>query len=203
MVLLTFMHPLPKHRGAAPIQRSIMNLEKETGISIMKINEKIDEGPVCNAYDIEIKANDNYETLSEKLSSLAAEKILDDIDSIIDGNAKFQKQDDSRATYAKKIKKSESKINWDLPADKILGIINSLYPNPAAWFNYNGERYKVLEAELSDTGGSAGIVLDEFLKVGCANKSINITKIQREGKNPQKIREFMLGSKIKKGSNLN
>ncbi len=194
---------LPKYRGAAPIQRSIMNLEKKTGISIMKINEKLDEGPVCNAYDIEIKANDNYETLSEKLSSLAAEKILDDIDSIIDGNAKFQKQDDSRATYAKKIKKSESKINWDLPADKILGIINSLYPNPAAWFNYNGERYKVLEAELSDTGGSAGIVLDEFLKVGCANKSINITKIQREGKNPQKIREFMLGSKIKKGSNLN
>ncbi len=194
---------LPKYRGAAPIQRSIMNLEKRTGISIMKINEKLDEGPVCNAYDIEIKANDNYETLSEKLSSLAAEKILDDIDSIIDGNAKFQKQDDSRATYAKKIKKSESKINWDLPADKILGIINSLYPNPAAWFNYNGERYKVLEAELSDTGGSAGIVLDEFLKVGCANKSINITKIQREGKNPQKIREFMLGSKIKKGSNLN
>ena len=194
---------LPKYRGAAPIQRSIMNLEKKTGISIMKINEKLDEGPVCNAYDIEIKANDNYEKLSEKLSSLAAEKILDDIDSIIHGNAKFQKQDDSRATYAKKIKKSESKINWDLPADKILGIINGLYPNPAAWFNYNGERYKVLEAELSDTDGSAGIVLDEFLKVGCANKSINITKIQREGKNPQKIGEFMLGSKIKKGSNLN
>ncbi len=90
-----------------------------------------------------------------------------------------------------------------MSADKILGVINGLYPSPAAWFNYNGERYKILEAEVSDTSGEIGVVLDDFLKVGCESKSINIKRIQREGKNPQKVGEFMLGSKIKKGSVLN
>ncbi len=194
---------LPKYRGAAPIQRSIMNLDKKTGISIMKITSKLDAGPVSNIYEIEMKSDYNYEIVSEKLSSLASEKILDEIDNIMEDKVDFKNQDDDKASYAKKIGKSESKINWNMPADKILGVINGLYPSPAAWFNYNGERYKILEAEVSDTSGETGVVLDDFLKVGCESKSINIKRIQREGKNPQKVGEFMLGSKIKKGSILN
>ena len=194
---------LPKYRGAAPIQRSIMNLDKKTGISIMKITSKLDAGPVSNTYEIDMKSDYNYEIVSEKLSSLASEKILDEIDNIMEDKVDFKNQDDDKASYAKKIGKSESKINWNMPADKILGVINGLYPSPAAWFNYNGERYKILEAEVSDTSGETGVVLDDFLKVGCESKSINIKRIQREGKNPQKVGEFMLGSKIKKGSILN
>ncbi len=194
---------LPKYRGAAPIQRSIMNLDKKTGISIMKITSKLDAGPVSNTYEIDMKSDYNYEIVSEKLSSLASEKILDEIDNIMEDKVDFRNQDDDKASYAKKIGKSESKINWNMSADKILGVINGLYPSPAAWFNYNGERYKILEAEVSDTSGETGVVLDDFLKVGCESKSINIKRIQREGKNPQKVGEFMLGSKIKKGSILN
>ena len=194
---------LPKYRGAAPIQRSIMNLDKKTGISIMKITSKLDAGPVSNTYEIDMKSDYNYEIVSEKLSLLASEKILDEIDNIMEDKVNFKKQNDDKASYAKKIGKSESKINWNMPADKILGVINGLYPSPAAWFNYNGERYKILEAEVSDTSGETGVVLDDFLKVGCESKSINIKRIQREGKNPQKVGEFMLGSKIKKGSILN
>ena len=194
---------LPKYRGAAPIQRAIMNLDKKTGISIMKITSKLDAGPVSNTYKIDMKSDYNYEIVSEKLSSLASEIILDEIDNIMEDKVDFKNQDDDKASYAKKIGKSESKINWNMSADKILGIINGLYPSPAAWFNYNGERYKILEAEVSDTSGKTGVVLDDFLKVGCESKSINIKRIQREGKNPQKVGEFMLGSKIKKGSILN
>jgi len=194
---------LPKYRGAAPIQRSIMNLDKKTGISIMKITSKLDAGPVSNTYEIDMKSDYNYEIVSEKLSSLASEKILDEIDNIMEDKVDFRNQDDDKASYAKKIGKSESKINWNMSADKILGVINGLYPSPAAWFNYNGERYKILEAEVSDTSGETGVVLDDFLKVGCESKSINVKRIQREGKNPQKVGEFMLGSKIKKGSILN
>ena len=117
---------LPKWRGAAPIQRSIINLDKETGISIMKISEKLDSGPISNVYKIKIDYNDNAQEISERLSALAAEKILDNVDNILDDKAKFIEQDHSKASYAKKIDKSEGKISWEDEAVKILGKINGL-----------------------------------------------------------------------------
>ena len=194
---------LPKWRGAAPIQRAIMNLDKETGISIMKINKELDSGPICNTYKLSISKEDNTETVSEKLSSLASEKILDNIDNILDEKALFKEQNHNEATYANKILKSEGKIDWKSSAESIIGKINGLYPNPGAWFIFNSERYKVLEAKINSAVGDFGIVLDDYLEVGCGNKSIKILSIQREGKRPQNVNEFMLGSQIKKGSNLN
>ena len=193
---------LPKWRGAAPIQRSIMSLEKKTGISIMKINEDLDTGPICNSYEIDILANDNAETLSVKLSSLASEKILKNIDNIFDEKVKFKDQLHKEATYANKIEKFEGKIDWDNSADKIIGKINGLYPNPGAWFLYKGERYKILKANLGNGTGKAGDILNDHLEICCDNNSIKVLEIQREGKRPQNINEFMLGSKIKKGSNI-
>ena len=194
---------LPKWRGAAPIQRSIMNLDKQTGISIMKINEKLDTGPVCNSYKLDIKNNDNAEIISERLSVLAAEKILDNVDEILENKLEFKEQLHKGATYANKIEKSEGKIDWNNSAESIVGKINGLYPSPGAWFIYNGERYKVLKAEIANGVGKAGAVLDEYLEICCNDKSIKILEIQRQGKRPQNINEFMLGSQIKKGSNLN
>ena len=193
---------LPKWRGAAPIQRSIMNLDKETGISIMKIVEKLDTGPICNSYSLELLENENTESLSNRLSLFAAEKITNNIDDILEDKAVFKKQDNVEATYANKILKSEGKIDWSNSADNIIGKINGLYPNPTAWFIYNGERYKILKAEVSDNKGEVGLVLGDYLEVGCSDKSIKILEIQRQGKLPQKISEFMLGSQIKKGSSL-
>ena len=195
---------LPKWRGAAPIQRSIMNLEKETGISIMRIGEKLDTGPVCNSYKIEIMADDNSETMSEKLSALAAEKILDNIKEILRGKIKFKEQNHNEASYAAKIEKTEGQIEWSETAENIIGKINGLYPSPGAFFTHNGERYKILKASLALGSGDVGEVLDNYLEVSCGNKkSIKVLEIQRQGKRPQNISEFMLGSQIKKGSKLN
>ncbi len=194
---------LPSWRGAAPIQRSIMNLDSETGISIMKMNEELDSGPVSNTYKVKIDKNQNAQEISEKLSSLAAEKILDNVDDILEDKAKFIVQDHSKATYAKKIDKSESQIDWDEDASKIIGKINGLFPSPGASFSYNGERYKILKAEISNGKGQVGEIISNQLEVACNNnQSIKILEIQRQGKRPQKISEFMLGSQIKKGSRL-
>ena len=194
---------LPKWRGAAPIQRSIINLDKQTGITIMKINNKLDSGPIFNSYKIDISNNENAEIISNKLSLLGAEKILDNIDNILDDEIEFKEQNHADATYANKIEKSEGKIDWNNKAENIIGKINGLYPSPGAWFIYKGERYKILKAEISEGKGKPGIILDEYFKVACNNKSIKILEIQRQGKRPQKINEFMLGSQIKVGSNLN
>ena len=194
---------LPKWRGAAPIQRSIMNLDKQTGISIMKIDEKLDSGPVCNSYKLNVMHNDNAKIISDKLSALAAEKFLDNIDEILEDKMEFKEQNHEEATYADKIKKSEGKIDWNNSAENIIGKINGLYPSPGAWFIYNGERYKVLKAEIGNGMGKIGSVLNDYLEISCSNKSLKILEIQREGKRPQNTKEFVLGSQIKKGSNLN
>ncbi len=191
---------LPNWRGAAPIQRSIMNLDTETGVSIMKIAEKLDTGPVCNTYKINLENNLNALEIGEKISSLAADKILENIDDILDDKAKFVEQDHSKATYASKIQKSEGKIDWSEAAQKIIGKINGLYPSPGAFFEHNGERYKILKAEIGNGFGNPGEVISNYLEISCGkNQSIKISEIQRQGKKPQNIGEFMLGSQIKKG----
>ena len=192
---------LPKWRSAAPIQRSIMNLDKQTGISIMKIDEKLDTGPICNSYPLNILENENSESLSERLSLLAAEKILDNIDLILEDKAVFKPQDNTKATFANKILKSETRINWFESAKNIIGKINGFYPN--SFFIYKNERYKVLKAEISSKIGEIGNVLSNNLEIACKEGSIKVLEIQKEGKRPQKINEFMHGSQIKKGSNLN
>ena len=194
---------LPRWRGAAPIQRSIMNLDKETGVSIMKIAEKLDTGPVCNTYKIDLDNNLNAQDIGEKLSLLAAEKILDNIDDILDDKATFIEQDHSKATYASKIQKSEGEIDWTESAKNIIGKINGLYPTPGAFFIYNGERYKILKAEIGNGIGNPGEVISDYLEIVCGkNQSIKIIEIQRQGKKPQNIGEFMLGSQLKKGSKI-
>ena len=192
---------LPKWRGAAPIQRSIMNLDKETGISVMKITEKLDSGPVCNIYKIDLQRNLNASDVADKLSLIAAEKILHNIDDILEDKANFVEQDHSKATYAKKIKKAEGEIDWRNHANKINGKINGLYPVPGAFFIHKGERYKILKAEIGNGIGDPGEVVSDYLEIACGDKqSIKIKEIQRQGKKPQNIGEFMLGSQIKKGS---
>ena len=192
---------LPKWRGAAPIQRSIMNLDKKIGISIMKITEQLDAGAVCNVYKIDLEDNLNANDVSEKLSSIAADKILDNIDNILDDKAEFIEQDHTAATYAPKIQKAEGEINWSDNAKNINGKINGLYPIPGAFFIYKGERYKILKAEIGNGIGKPGEIISDYLEVACNDKqSIKIKEIQRQGKKPQNISEFMLGSQIKKGA---
>ena len=119
----------------------------------------------------------------------------------MDDKSSFVEQDHSKATYAKKIDKLEGKINWNDKALNILGKINGLFPVPGAFFNFNGERYKILKAEIGNGLGEIGEVITDKLEIACGNnQSIKILEIQRQGKKSQKIGEFMLGSQIKKGS---
>ena len=192
---------LPNWRGAAPIQRSIMNLDKEIGVSVMKLKEQLDTGPVCNTYKINLENNLNASDAADKLSLIAAEKILSNIDDIFEDNANFIEQDHSKATYASKIQKAEGEINWSDNAKNINGKINGLYPVPGAFFIYEGERYKILKAEIGNGIGNPGEVVSNYLEVACGDKhSIIVKEIQRQGKRPQNIGEFILGSQIKKGT---
>ena len=194
---------LPKYRGAAPIQRSIINLDQVTGISFMKITEKLDSGPVCNKYELNIDKNDNYVSLSDKLSLLGADKIIENIELILSNNATFIEQKHRDATYARKIDKSEGRINWKEDAATICAKVNGLYPNPGAWFEFNSERFKILKSDISSLQGEPGMVLDEKLTIACGKDSILVNEIQKQGKTAQNIKNFLLGNKIQKGVNLN
>ena len=133
-----------------------------------------------------------------------AEKILEKIDEILEDKIEFKEQDHSKATYASKIEKLEGKINWSEAAENIIGKVNGLYPSPSAFFIYKGERYKILKAEIGNGVGKPGEIVSNYLEVVCGDKqTIKIKEIQRQGKKPQNIGEFMLGSQIKRGSNLN
>ena len=193
---------LPKWRGAAPIQRAIMNGDTKTGISIMKIEEKLDSGPVLLVKELDLDQNATYGEIEKKLSVIGAGVLIESLKKIENGKAKFIDQVHSEATYAKKIDKTETKINWSLPANKVIGHIHGLSPNPGAWFEYVNERFKVLRAKKSSDIGKPGSVLDENLTIGCKSDSIQILEIQLQGKNKQTVREFLLGKKIGKGSIL-
>ena len=193
---------LPKWRGAAPIHRAIMNNEKKTGISFMKIEEKLDSGPYMKQLEIKITEQSTTKQISDELSKLSAENILECLELIEKNLEKFINQDENQATYAKKIDKKESRIDWTKDAKTILAKINGLNPNPGAWFEHKDMRFKIWKAKISDLTGNPGEVLTDNLTIGCNDKSIKIIELQKEGKNKLKAEKFMIGNKILKGEKI-
>jgi len=193
---------LPKWRGAAPIQRAIMNGDKKIGVSIMKIEEKLDSGPILASKEIELDQNATHGEIEKKISVIGANLLIENLKRLKEGNLKFIDQAHSEATYAKKIDKSETKINWSLDATKVLAHIHGLSPNPGAWFEHENERFKVLRANKFLASGNPGTFLDENLTIACKSDSIQILEIQRQGKNKQTTKDFLLGKKISKGTIL-
>ena len=121
------------------------------------------------------------------------------LDDIFKGKAKFIEQNHNFATYAKKIKKSEGKIDWNENAKNIIGKINGLSPNPGAWFDYKKIRYKIWKASIFDKKGTSGTILDSNFIIGCKDQSIKIIEIQREGKNKLLLKNFLLGMNFQIG----
>jgi methionyl-tRNA formyltransferase len=193
---------LPKWRGAAPIQRAIMNLDGETGISIMKIIPKLDAGPILLKSKISISKESNYEELSNQLSKLGSKLILDSLDLIKNKKSKFIDQNDNDATYAKKIEKSESKINWNQEAKSIIAKINALYPNPGSWFELKGSRIKVIKAIEVKANGLAGDIINKDFTIACNKNAIKILDLQKEGKNKISAKEFLKGNNLEVGYNI-
>ncbi len=168
----------------------------------LDVSEITVDSSTVNDGKINITENENAQSLSEKLSTLASHNISDIIDSILDKKINFKPQDHSKTTYAKKIIKSEGLIDWNDTAENIIGKINGLYPYPGGYFLFKGERYKILKAEKYFSKESPGKVLTNDLEISCGTNSIKILEIQREGKKSQKINEFLPGSQIQKGTKL-
>ncbi len=193
---------LPKWRGAAPIQRSIMNLDKETGVSIMKIIPKLDAGPIMIKSKVKITKDTNSEVLSKELSSLGAKLILDGLDLVENNKVKFIEQDETEATYAKKIDKIESKINWSEKAKTVIAKINAFYPKPGSWFEHKGIRLKINKAIEVSANGNPGEIIDNQLTIACGENAIQILDLQKEGKKKMTVSEFLKGNKLEIGSNV-
>ncbi len=194
---------LPRWRGAAPIQRSIMEMDKKTGISIMKIISKLDAGPLMLQKSISIDEKDNFTSLSNKLSKLSSNLILEALSKYEKNQVQFEEQQEKFVTYAKKIDKKESAIDWNQPAKNLIAKINGLNPYPGAWFEHKGARIKIIDAIISSDRGKKGEVLTNDLTVGCLDKSVKIISLQKEGKKIIDTKSFLAGYKISKGEILN
>ena len=194
---------LPKWRGAAPIQRAIMNMDQETGISIMKIIPKLDAGPILMQSKIKITQEINHQELSDKMSKLGAKLILDTIKLIEKNKVNFIDQNEAEVTYAKKIKKTETKINWNDTADKVIAKINAFHPNPGSWFELNGIRIKVIKAREIISKGLPGTILNDKFTIACSKNAVQIIELKKEGKQIMTAEDFLRGNKIKIGFTLN
>ena len=191
---------LPRWRGAAPIQRAIMEGDDETGVCIMKMEEGLDTGPVLSSRKIQIKENDNAKILSERLSLVGSKLIVEVLDAL--SEFKAYSQSAAGVTYARKIEKSETKIDWSLPAKTINRKIRALSPFPGAWTEINGERIKLLASKVINKENEPGMVLDKGFSIACGQKSVEITEAQRPGKSAQKSDVFLRGFRLQKGSKL-
>lgn len=185
---------LPKWRGAAPVQRSIENNDEITGISIMKMNEKLDEGPVLASQEIPITKETNGLNLINQMSLDSCSLLFNTLEKYFLGKIKLHDQDSSLSSYANKINKIESKINWSEKAATIERKIRAFYPYPAMWFDHEGKRYKVLKSKISNQIGKVGEIIDTPLIIACGDQSLEVLEIQAEGKKAVSIDNFVLGN---------
>ena len=194
---------LPRWRGAAPIQRSIMEMDEVTGVTIMKIVTKLDAGPYALQKKVKIEESTTQEELSKRLSEVGAKLIVEFLDMFESRNINFKDQDQSKVTYAKKILKTESEIKWNIRAKNLSAKINGLSPFPGAWFRFKKDRIKILKAKEVELNGKIGEVLNDDLTVGCLKNAIKILRLQKEGRKAISNEQFLAGNSIKKGEFLN
>jgi len=184
---------LPRWRGAAPIQRAIEAGDNESGITIMKVVEKLDAGDMLLKGLVPITAETTGETLHDAMAGLGAELIVKALDNW--QNLHAEPQDERLVTYAAKIDKAESRLDFSMPAEVLERKIRAFNPYPAVYFEYGGERYKILRAKVVDESGEAGAILDGAgrLVIACGDKALEVTEIQRQGKKKMPTEELLRG----------
>jgi len=198
------VHPsaLPRWRGAAPIERTILAGEKTTAVCVMKMDAGIDTGDVFLSEGLQVPEKITAPELREQLATIGGKlliKVLDNID-----NMKPKKQSEEGACYAKKLEKSEGLINWEDDAEQIERMIRAFDPWPGCFFEYKGERIRLLEAEVAPLNEACiqGKVLDNHLSICCGKGILKPTTLQRAGKKPLSIKDFLNGFAIKQGTFL-
>jgi methionyl-tRNA formyltransferase len=189
---------LPRWRGAAPIQRAILAGDEISGVTIMRMDEGLDTGPMLLKRELDIRCKDTGQ-VTEELAKLGASVLVE----WIDNPTPPKPQPSDGATYASKIDKAEARIDWRRPAEEVERQVLAFNPVPGAWFEVNGERVKVLEAALgADASGVPGEVLDNCLSIACGSGYIRPLKVQRAGRGPMTPGELLRGFAIATGTKL-
>jgi len=201
---------LPRWRGAAPIQRAIMAGDTETGVMVMRMGEELDTGPVCLAESMKIGADDTAGELHDTLARVGADLMVRALAALERGSLECTEQHGKDVTYASKLEKSETRIDWTLHASDVHNHIRGLSPFPGAWFELEVqgrlERVKVLRSTLGAGEGAGdgapGEALDDALTIACGSGAVRLTHLQRAGKKPMSGQEFLHGQPIAKGTHL-
>ena len=188
---------LPRWRGAAPIQRAIMAGDAETGVTIMRMDEGLDTGPMCKVGRVTIRPETTAQSLHDELAAVGAWLM---VEVLAQDQIACVPQPAEGVTYARKIDKAEAKFDFTQPAMAVRNHIHGLSPFPGAWFQVNGTRIKVLACEVIDGHGEAGQFIDDRLAVACGSGAIRLLKLQREGKGAMDAGTFLRGFPIAPGT---
>ncbi len=192
---------LPRWRGAAPIQRAIMQGDTETGVNIMQMEAGLDTGPVVLSSTVAIKSDSNAETLHDELAELGARLVVQALEGARAGTLNPTVQDPNDATYAAKIDKAETRINWAGSAEQVSAQVRGLYP--VAWFDLEGDRVRVRSLEVLEQpiDASPGQVMaaQEVLDVACGTGAVRIKRVQRQGKSEMDADAFLRGCPLEVG----
>jgi methionyl-tRNA formyltransferase len=195
---------LPRWRGAAPIQRAIMAGDTVTAVNIMRMDVGLDTGPVCLGRDVPIPAGMIAGELHDKLSELGAQMMVEALAQLESGTLKAVPQSSEGITYAAKIDKRETRIDFNASAEAVVNHIRGLSPYPGAWFEANlggkPERIKVLRASTIASKGEPGVLLDDLLTIACTQKAVRLEQVQRAGKQPMAASEFLRGVRLAPGT---
>lgn len=195
---------LPRWRGAAPINRAVMAGDPESGVTIMKMDEGLDTGDMAMMERVAIAPDMTAGELHDRLSAIGGDLMLRGIGALERGALQFAKQPEAGITYASKIEKSESRIDWSKPWQEVHNHIRGLSPFPGAWFEMQGEkdvvRVKVLRTTRGEGNGAPGVALDDKLTIACGSGAIRILELQRAGKQPMKAEEFLRGTAVARGA---
>lgn len=195
---------LPKYRGASPIQSALINGDTETGVTIMKMDEGLDTGPILVQKMTEIDPDDTYTILDNKLAEIGLQALLGAISSYIDGSITLKQQDDAEATLCKQLDREAGKISWNKPCIEIYNLYRGLTPWPGIWTKWNNKRLKLIKIKPSDKNIKPGEVFSENSKIyiGCKTNSVEVIELQLEGKRVMQAKEFLNGYKNFSGSIL-
>ena len=196
---------LPKYRGASPIQRVILDGEKETGITIMQMNEGLDTGDILYKKSLELASDETFETLHDRLMNLGGEALLEALPLIEEGKITPVIQDDSLSNYAPLIKKEDGKIDWKKTSDQLYAQVRAFNPWPGAFTRQGGKVLKIWGAEPAEGKGNPGEIIEVDKKsftVACGEGALKIVSLQPEGKKKMDTASFLLGNKIETGTKL-
>ena len=194
---------LPRWRGAAPIEHAILNGDEKTGVSIFLLEEKLDAGPIIATQEININKNINKRNLTSELNILGTALLTNTLPDLLDNKISVQKQDETNATYAKKITSELRRINFNNDVNTVYNQIRAFAPKPSAWFVFNNERINIIKCLMRICEAEASTIMNSQFHIGCKKGIIIPEIIQREGKKSMKIGEFLKGFTFNVGQKVN